>query len=154
MSGPPTGPGGAPTAEDRGQPGTGSPGSPDPVIDPGRGRPRRPANLAEPPGRAGPPLRRRAGPLEEVKTVRGAFGGTVNDVVLAGVTGGLGRLLDARGELEPGLTLKVFCPVSVRDDHEHFALGNRVSAMFVPLPVAEPDPAPPPRLDPRGSTGT
>jgi diacylglycerol O-acyltransferase / wax synthase len=97
-------------------------------------------SLNRPVGRA----RRFAGvrvPLEEVKTVRGALGGTVNDVVLAGVTGGLGQLLDARGELEPGLTLKAFCPVSVRDDHEHLALGNRVSAMVVPLPVGEPDPA-------------
>ena len=78
--------------------------------------------------------------LEEVKTVRRALGGTVNDVVLAGVAGGLGQVLEARDELEPDLTLKAFCPVSVRDDHEHLALGNRVSAMFVPLPVGEPDP--------------
>ncbi len=79
-------------------------------------------------------------PLDEVKTVRAEFGGTINDVILAGVAGGLGRLLDSRGELTPGLTLKVFCPVSVRAEHEHFRLGNRVSALFVPLPVAEPDP--------------
>ena len=79
--------------------------------------------------------------LDEVKTVRAALGGTVNDVILAGVAGGLGRLLDSRGELTPDLTLKVFCPVSVRADHEHLRLGNRVSALFVPLPVAEADPA-------------
>jgi WS/DGAT/MGAT family acyltransferase len=79
-------------------------------------------------------------PLDDVKRVRRAFGGTVNDVVLAGVGGGLARLFEARGELEPALTLKVFCPVSVRDETEHMKLGNRVSAMFVPLPVGEPDP--------------
>ncbi|HEY6316500.1 MAG TPA: wax ester/triacylglycerol synthase family O-acyltransferase [Acidimicrobiia bacterium] len=79
-------------------------------------------------------------PLDEVKTVRAEFGGTINDVILAGVAGGLGRLLDSRGELTPDLTLKVFCPVSVRADDEHYRLGNRVSALFVPLPVAEPDP--------------
>jgi WS/DGAT/MGAT family acyltransferase len=78
--------------------------------------------------------------LDEVKTIRKQLGGTVNDVVLAGVAGGLARLLESRGELEPDLTLKVMCPVSVRDESEQMQLGNRVSAMFVPLAVGEPDP--------------
>jgi WS/DGAT/MGAT family acyltransferase len=79
-------------------------------------------------------------PLDDVKTVRRAFGGTVNDVVLAGVAGGLRPFLEARGELQPGLVVKVMCPVSVRDETEHLALGNRVSALVVPLHVGEPDP--------------
>ena len=78
--------------------------------------------------------------LDVVKGVRRALGGTVNDVVLAGVAGGLRRLLESRGEAVDGLNLKILCPVSVRDEHEHLALGNRVSAMFVSLPVGEPDP--------------
>ena len=78
--------------------------------------------------------------LDDIKTVRKALGGTVNDVVLAGVAGGLARLLDHRGELSPELSLKVFCPVSVRDETEHMKLGNRLSAMFVPVPVGHPDP--------------
>ena len=36
--------------------------------------------------------------------------------------------------------LKVFCPVSVRDDDQRMQLGNRISAMLVPLAVGEPDP--------------
>ncbi len=79
-------------------------------------------------------------PLDDVKEVRRAFGGTINDVVLAGVGGGLARLLESRGELHPELSLKVFCPVSVRDDSQKMALGNRISAMFIPLPVGQPDP--------------
>jgi len=79
-------------------------------------------------------------PLDDVKAVRAVYGGTINDVVLAGVAGGLGRLLDARGELRPNLIVKVMCPVSVRVDDEHLALGNRVSALVVPLAVAEQDP--------------
>jgi WS/DGAT/MGAT family acyltransferase len=79
-------------------------------------------------------------PLDDVKTVRRAFGGTVNDIVLAGIGGGIARLLDSRGELHPDLVLKVFCPVSVRDDSQHLQLGNKISAMFVPLPVGELDP--------------
>ena len=60
-------------------------------------------------------------PLDDVKTIRRAFGGTINDVVLAGVGGGLARLLDAREELFPELVLKIFCPVSVRDDSQAHA---------------------------------
>ena len=42
-------------------------------------------------------------PLDDVKVVRGVYGGTVNDVVLAGVAGGLARLLDVarRAAAEP-----------------------------------------------------
>ncbi|MDQ1430141.1 MAG: diacylglycerol O-acyltransferase / wax synthase [Actinomycetota bacterium] len=79
-------------------------------------------------------------PLEEAKAIREVFGCTVNDVILAGVGGAVARLLSARHELYPELVLKVFCPVSVRDDDQHLQLGNRISAMLVPLPVGEPDP--------------
>jgi len=80
-------------------------------------------------------------PLDAVKTVRATFGGTINDAVLAGIGGGLARLLEHRGELRDDLVLKVFCPVSVRDETQRMQLGNRISAMFVPLPVGDPDPA-------------
>jgi diacylglycerol O-acyltransferase len=79
-------------------------------------------------------------PVDDVKRVRAAFGGTINDVILAGVGTAVARLLDRRGELRPELTLKVFCPVSVRDDDQRMQLGNRISAMLVPLGVGEPDP--------------
>lgn len=78
--------------------------------------------------------------LEEVKATKNALGGTVNDVVLAGVTGGLRQLLLSRGEDVAGLTLRAMVPVSVRDESERMKLGNRVAAMFVPLPVGEDDP--------------
>jgi WS/DGAT/MGAT family acyltransferase len=74
-------------------------------------------------------------PLDDVKTVRRGFGGTVNDVVLAGVAGGLQRLFAHRGEDVAGMRLRVMIPVSVRADDQRGALGNKVSAMFVSLPV-------------------
>jgi WS/DGAT/MGAT family acyltransferase len=80
-------------------------------------------------------------PLEDVKTVRRAFGGTVNDVILTGVGGGLQRLLVSRGEEVDEKRLRVFCPVSVRDDSERGTLGNKVSAMFVPVAIGNIDPA-------------
>ena len=79
-------------------------------------------------------------PLDDVKEIRHTLGGTVNDVVLAGVAGGLREFFASRGELTNPLTIKAFCPVSVRADDEHLQLGNKVSGMFVPLRLGEPDP--------------
>jgi WS/DGAT/MGAT family acyltransferase len=78
--------------------------------------------------------------LDDARAIRERFSCTINDVLLACAGSGVARLLEARGELRPELVLKVFCPVSVRDDSERMQLGNRISAMLVPLPVGEPDP--------------
>ena len=78
-------------------------------------------------------------PLDDVKRVRKTLGGTVNDVVLAGVGGAFHRFLGGRGDHTDGLRLRVLCPVSVRQEHEQGALGNKVSAMFVSLPVGAMD---------------
>jgi WS/DGAT/MGAT family acyltransferase len=78
--------------------------------------------------------------LADFKTVKNALGGTVNDVVLAAVAGALGRYLDRHGELEEGLVLRAMVPVSIRADVERGALGNRVAAMWTPLPVSVADP--------------
>ncbi|HET7177443.1 MAG TPA: wax ester/triacylglycerol synthase family O-acyltransferase [Solirubrobacterales bacterium] len=78
-------------------------------------------------------------PLEDLKRIKRSLGGTVNDVVLAATAGGLRRLFEARGEGgEEGFRAMV--PVSMRGAGEGLALGNRVSSLFVELPVAEPDP--------------
>src|SRR5436305_3745498 len=80
------------------------------------------------------------GALDEFKAVKNALGGTVNDVVLAAVAGGLGRYLRRHGEETEGFELRAMVPVSVRADIEHGALGNRVAAMWAPLPVGIGDP--------------
>ncbi len=77
--------------------------------------------------------------LDDVKTIRKALGGTVNDVVLAGVAGGLRRLFESRGD-DLDIRMRALCPVSVRDTSESMQLGNRVSAMFVDLPIGVVDP--------------
>ncbi len=78
--------------------------------------------------------------LGELKGIKNVAGGTVNDVVIAAVSGGLGRFLRGRGESTEGLELRAMVPISVRADDEHGALGNRVSAMMAPLPVSREDP--------------
>ncbi|WP_344691601.1 wax ester/triacylglycerol synthase family O-acyltransferase [Blastococcus jejuensis] len=82
-----------------------------------------------------------AGKFEEFKSVRTALGGTVNDVVLAAITGGFRDLLQARGELSSEkLVVRSMVPVSVRRPGERNVQDNRVSAVFVDLPVGLPDP--------------
>jgi diacylglycerol O-acyltransferase len=80
------------------------------------------------------------GELNQFKAVKNALGGTVNDVVLAAVAGALGRYLRLHGEPTEDLVLKAMVPVSVRADVERGALGNRVAAMWAPLPVGLGDP--------------
>ena len=81
------------------------------------------------------------GDLGELKAVKNALGGTVNDVVLAVVAGALGRYLRRHGEVTDDLVLRAMVPVSVRADIERGALGNRVAAMWSSLPVGMRDPA-------------
>jgi diacylglycerol O-acyltransferase / wax synthase len=73
------------------------------------------------------------------KAIKNALGGTLNDVVLSAVTLGLGRFLRRRGVDTDGLVLKAMVPVSVRADTQRGALGNRVAAMWAPLPVGVTD---------------
>jgi diacylglycerol O-acyltransferase len=80
------------------------------------------------------------GDLGQFKQIKNALGGTVNDVVLAVVAGGLGRYLRASGHSTADLELRAMVPISVRSDEERGALGNRVSAMMAPLPVGVEDP--------------
>ena len=79
-------------------------------------------------------------PLDDLKQVKRALGGTVNDVVLAATAGGLRRLFEHRGEGSSVEKIRAMVPVSVRQASESLALGNRVSSLFVELPVSEPDP--------------
>jgi WS/DGAT/MGAT family acyltransferase len=80
------------------------------------------------------------GDLNQFKAVKNALPGTVNDVVLTVVAGALGRYMRAHGEDTEGVVLRAMVPVSVRADVERGALGNRVAAMWAPLPVGVEDP--------------
>lgn len=82
-----------------------------------------------------------AGALDDYKAIRKEHGGTVNDVVLAVVTGALRRWMTTRGEpVRASTTVRAMVPVSVRGRSTSGKLGNQISALFVDLPVGEPDP--------------
>jgi diacylglycerol O-acyltransferase len=75
--------------------------------------------------------------LEGARSAAHAQGGTVNDVVLAAVAGGVRRLLQARGELTSRLIVKASVAVSIRDPGPVGSPGNQVGVMIVPLPAGE-----------------
>lgn len=77
-------------------------------------------------------------PLAEVKAIGRALGGSVNDVILAACTTGLRHLLSTRGEHLPLQGLRAMVPMNLRDASGDLALGNRVTSLFVDLPVGEP----------------
>ena len=78
--------------------------------------------------------------LDDVKTIRTAFGGTVNDVMLTAVTRGLRELLLVRGEPVEGRTITTLVPVSMRAGDARGTLDNRVSAVYARLPIGIEDP--------------
>jgi WS/DGAT/MGAT family acyltransferase len=78
--------------------------------------------------------------LSDVKAIKNSLGGTVNDVMLAIVAGGLAHHLRRRGAARDGMELKAMVPVSVRPDEARGALGNQVAAMMAPLPVGSEEP--------------
>ena len=78
--------------------------------------------------------------LSDFKEIKDAFGGTVNDVVLTVVAGGLRRWLRSRGVRTEGLELRALVPVSIRGADDHGSMGNRLAVMRGPLPVYVEDP--------------
>jgi WS/DGAT/MGAT family acyltransferase len=80
-------------------------------------------------------------PLQDIKAIKRALGGTVNDVILSLVTAGLRELLLERGEVPPAAGMRAMVPVNVRAAAEHLELGNRITSLFVHLPVAVSEPS-------------
>ncbi len=78
--------------------------------------------------------------LDPIKLAGKRFGATVNDVLLAGVAGALGRYLAARGEAVDNLSIRAVVPVNLRRSEEADELGNRFGLVFVELPIGIRDP--------------
>jgi diacylglycerol O-acyltransferase len=78
--------------------------------------------------------------LAHMKRIKDALAGTVNDVVLAVVAGGVRDWLHGRGMRTEGLELRAQVPVSIRAEDERGQLGNRLAAIRAPLPVYIADP--------------
>lgn len=79
-------------------------------------------------------------PFGDLRAIRAALGGTINDVALTVLAGGLRRYLGRRSGGEPAPEVRVLVPVNVRKETEQGALGNRVSFMMLGMPLAEKNP--------------
>src|SRR5690242_20283734 len=75
-------------------------------------------------------------PLQAFKALKDRYGCTVNGAVLAVVSEGLHRWFVARGEVVPE-KVRVFCPVSVRNESARGRGGNMVSGMVLELPTGD-----------------
>ncbi len=78
--------------------------------------------------------------IAEIKKIRKAHGGSVNDVVLTVIANGFRELILARGEPIAGMCVRTLVPVSLRREEQHGEFNNRVSAMFAELPMDIEDP--------------
>lgn len=78
--------------------------------------------------------------LSDVKTVGQATGSTVNDVLLAALSGALGRYLQQREDDVSDLDIHAAVPVNLRRAEDVLRLGNRFGLVFVPLPMGMGDP--------------
>ncbi|MEV6670969.1 wax ester/triacylglycerol synthase family O-acyltransferase [Streptomyces sp. NPDC051162] len=78
--------------------------------------------------------------LRDVNRVRAATGGTLNDILLAVLAGGMRRWLDKRGDGSDGVRPRALVPVSLRDPGNPGASGNRLSGYLTRLPVDEAEP--------------
>ena len=77
--------------------------------------------------------------LGAVRDMKKTLGGTINDVVLGCVAGAVRHYLEGRGLNVDDIDFRAFVPVSTRSPEQRGKLGNRVSMVMVPLPVAEAD---------------
>ncbi len=75
----------------------------------------------------------------ELRQLRAVLGGTINDLVLTVLSGGLGNYLRHAGLRTEGVELRAMVPVNVRNESDKTALGNQVSMMLAPLPVGMTD---------------
>lgn len=78
--------------------------------------------------------------VADVKKIRGAHGGTLNDVVLAAIALGFRELMRSRGEPLEGFSVRTLVPVSIRKQEERGVPSNRISAMLAELPMDIGDP--------------
>lgn len=76
----------------------------------------------------------------EARAIRGALGGTVNDVVLTALSGAVARYAESHSHRIEGRNVRVMVPVSLRQADQHGALGNLVSVLPVEIPLDLKDP--------------
>lgn len=73
--------------------------------------------------------------LERIKRIGRTHGGTINDVLLAGVAGALRRYTIARGDRPDGKVIRAVVPIALREPEQMESLGNYFGLAFLELPI-------------------
>ncbi|MEZ4768728.1 MAG: wax ester/triacylglycerol synthase family O-acyltransferase [Caldilineales bacterium] len=79
-------------------------------------------------------------PLEDVKLIGRAVGGTVNDVLMSAAAGAMGRYLVSRGKPVDELNVRALIPVNLRPPGARLTMGNKFGLVFLSLPLGIEDP--------------
>jgi WS/DGAT/MGAT family acyltransferase len=74
-------------------------------------------------------------PLSDIKAIKNVTGGTVNDVLITAMTGGLRRYMLLRHEEVDGVDFRATVPVNLRTPEEMGELGNKFGLVYLKLPV-------------------
>ncbi len=79
-------------------------------------------------------------PLEEVKLIGRAVGGTVNDVLMSATAGAMRRYMEGRGEPVTDLNFRAVIPFNLRKPSRRIELGNKFGLVFHSMPIGVADP--------------
>jgi len=79
-------------------------------------------------------------PLQDIKAIGKYFNATINDILVALVTGALRRYLQQCNNLVGDLDLRMAMPINIRPLDEKIELGNQFSLILAALPVHIDDP--------------
>jgi WS/DGAT/MGAT family acyltransferase len=79
-------------------------------------------------------------PLEDVKLIGRAVGGTVNDVLVSAAAGAMRRYMESRGEPVADLNFRAVIPFNLRKPSRRIELGNKFGLVFLSLPIGIADP--------------
>jgi len=74
-------------------------------------------------------------PLADIKSVKQAFGATINDVVLTLVASAIQRYVELHGVHLKGRLLRIAVPVNVRGNGSAKQLGNQITFLPVTIPL-------------------
>ena len=73
--------------------------------------------------------------LDDIKLIKNNLGGTVNDVLVTAVAGGLRRYLVGKGDDVSALEIRAAIPVNLRTEGDSGKLGNKFGLVFLTLPI-------------------
>jgi diacylglycerol O-acyltransferase / wax synthase len=79
-------------------------------------------------------------PLDDIKLIGRAVGGTVNDVLMSAAAGAMRRYMLSRGEPVADLNFRAVIPFNLRKPSRRIELGNKFGLVFLSLPIGIADP--------------